>query len=151
ATYDRSGRMNYEKFIIAPADGAVDPLANYEAGFGGGLTGSSFLTKKPWTIDLNVNEWLRFTKPGEYKLKVASNRVEIVDSSSSYGTSPVTATSNEVTLKILPRDRDWERRVYDEAVATLKTTRAAKPEGTDKSPAYRALETLRFLGTPEAT
>src|SRR5436309_12628881 len=39
AHYDRSGRMEYEHFSVTPADGAVDPLANYEPGMGGGLTG----------------------------------------------------------------------------------------------------------------
>ena len=31
ATYDRSGRMNYERFAVTPADGAEDPLASYFA------------------------------------------------------------------------------------------------------------------------
>jgi hypothetical protein len=114
AQYDRSGRMDYEHFIVTPADGAVDPLANYEPRMGGGLTGFVFLKQKPWTIQLNLNEWVRFTKPGEFKLRVSSNRVEVVDASSPHGTSPVTAMSDEIMLKILPRDRDWEKRVYDE-------------------------------------
>src|SRR5207249_5722388 len=151
ANYDRSGRMEYENFIVTPADGAVDPLADYERGMGGGLTGFTFLKQKPWTIQLNLNEWVRFTKPGEYKLKVSSNRVEMVDASSSRGTSPITAISNEITLNILPRDSDWEKRVYDQAVATLRTSSTVKPEDEENSPAYRALETLRFLGTAEAT
>jgi hypothetical protein len=151
AHYDRSGRMEYEHFIVTPTDGAVDPLANYERGMGGGLTGFTFLTNKLWTIQLNVNEWVRFTEPGEYQLKVTSNRVEIVDTSSRYGTSRITATSNEIKVKILPHDRDWEKRVYDEAVMTLATRSSMKPEDEDNSPSYRALETLRFLGTPEAT
>src|SRR5439155_3267191 len=141
----------YENFIVTPADGAVDPLADYERGMGGGLTGFTFLKQKPWTIQLNLNEWVRFTKPGEYKLKVSSNRVEMVDASSSRGTSPITAISNEITLNILPRDSDWEKRVYDQAVATLRTSSSVKPEDEENSPAYRALETLRFLGTAEAT
>lgn len=78
AQYDRSGRMNYEQFKLTPADGAEDPLASYfddRVLMGGGLTNLEFLTAKPWTIQLNLNEWLRFTKPGEYSLRVASNRV----------------------------------------------------------------------------
>ncbi len=151
AHYDRSGRMEYEHFIVTPPEGAVDPLVNYESGMGGGLTGFTFLTKKPWTIQLNVNEWVRFTNPGEYKLSVSSNRVEIVDASSPPGTRPITATSNQITLKILPRDQAWEKRTYDEAVATLKSPSPAKSEDIENSPAYRAFETLRFLGTAEAT
>jgi hypothetical protein len=151
AQYDRSGRMDYEHFIITPGDGAIDPLADYynEPHMGGGLTGFRFLTKKPWVIELNLNEWIRFTKPGEYKLKVSSERVEVKDTSSAYGTRPITATSNEITLRILPRDQNWEKRVYDEAVAIL--AKASSHDFDDhESAAYHALETLRFLGTADA-
>ena len=74
AQYDRSGRMNYEHFAISPAQGAVDPLPTY-TGSMGGLTNFTFLGSKPWTIKLNLNEWVRFTRPGEYRLMVSSNRV----------------------------------------------------------------------------
>jgi hypothetical protein len=154
ANYDRSGRMEYERFIVTPSDGAVDPLAEYFATglhVGGGMQGAVFLKPKPWTIDLDLNEWVRFTKGGEYKLRVAARRVEIVDSSRPRGTVPVTALSNEVTLRILPRDPEWEKRTYYQAVATLKNPSSDKRDKTWKSPALRALETLRFLGTPDAT
>src|SRR3981189_288946 len=59
AQYDRSGRMEYERFILVPASGAVDPLAGRTPGVGGGLTGFKFLDAEPWTITLNLNEWLR--------------------------------------------------------------------------------------------
>ena len=154
AQYDRSGRMNSERFDVSPMDGVVDPLAEYFADglhVGGGLRGIEFLTAKPWTIQLNLNEWVRFTKPGEYRLKVSSDRVSVVDPKSASGTSAVTATSNEITLKILPADPEWEKQVFDEAVATLKSKSAANTADIDDSPARRAFETLRFLGTPEAT
>ena len=154
ASYDRSGRMNYERFRVTPAEGAVDPMAEYFASgpfMGGGLTNFEFLKRKPWTIDLDLNEWVRFTKPGEYKLTVTSTRVEVVDSSKPYGTARVAALSNEIVLKILPRDPEWEKRIYDQALATLKDRSSEKEDKTGKSPALRALETLRFLGTPDAT
>jgi len=61
AQYDRSGRMNYEHFGVTPSDGAVDPLAEYYRSgthMGGGLRGFAFLTGKPWSIRLNLNEWV---------------------------------------------------------------------------------------------
>ena len=116
----------------------------------GGLTNIEFLKRKPWTIDLDLNEWVRFTNPGEYKLTVTSTRVEVVDSSKPYGTATVAAVSNEVALKILPRDPQWEKRAYEEAVATLNNPSAAKQGRLGRSPALRALEILRFLGTEDA-
>src|SRR5215217_6452687 len=37
AQYDRSGRMEHEHFTVSPAEGAVDPLADYLS-VSGGLT-----------------------------------------------------------------------------------------------------------------
>lgn len=155
AEYDRSGRMRFEQFIVVPADGSEDPLAEYfspdSVHLGGGMTRSSFLAPRPWTIQLNLNEWVRFTKAGEYKLKVASSRVEAVDSSKPNGTVPATALSNEITLKILPRDEAWEKRTYERALAILRDPSSTKRDGSGDSPALGAMEVLRFLGTRDAT
>lgn len=60
ASYDRSGRMGYEEFNVAPASGWADPLHSYcgsSGGFiGGGLTGFGSLSAKPTVINLNLNE-----------------------------------------------------------------------------------------------
>jgi HEAT repeat protein len=149
AQYDRSGRMDYEHFIVTPADCAIDPLADYynEPHMGGGLTGFTFLKKTLWTIQLNLNEWVRFTKPGEYRQRLQSKRVEFVNRSSPHGTSPITAISNEIPLKILPTDPAWQKEAYEKAVAQLK----AYPSAEDENQREKALETLRYLGTPDAT
>src|SRR6266487_273118 len=98
AQYDRSGRMNYEHFEVSPANGAVDPLPTYTGGMGG-LTNFKYLTPEPWTIKLNLNEWVRFTQPGDYRLIVTSTRISARDPSHPLGASPVTVRSNEVALK----------------------------------------------------
>jgi hypothetical protein len=99
-----------------------------------------------------LNEWVRFTKPGEYKLMVASDRVEILDSSEPHGKRPVTASSNTITLKIIAADPAWERRVFSDAVAKLKAAESANRKNRDRfNPArLEAAETLRFLGTADA-
>lgn len=151
AQSDRSGRMCYEQFNISPSEGSVDPLPNI--GSLGGLMTFKFLTTEPWTIKLNLNEWVRFTHPGEYRLTVSSNRVEVRNPSSPSGTSAVTARSNEITLRIVKADPVWQKRIFNEAVAKLD---AAPPRESNQSEQYetarrQALETLRFLGTAEAT
>ena len=152
AQYDRSGRMNYERFVVSPSDGAVDPLPT-NTGSMGGITGYQFLTPEPWTIKLNLNEWIRFTQPGDYRLIVTSTRVSARDPSSPFGASPVTVRSNEIALKIVPADAAWQRQVYDEAVAVLDTRAPTKLNLMEKYDASRrqAIETLRFLGTADAT
>jgi len=151
AQYDRSGRMNYERFIIVPSDGAVDPLPTY-TGSMGGLTNYKFLGPEPWAIKINLNEWVRFTRPGEYRLRVLSNRISRRDSTTPSGTSAVTARSNEITLKIIAADPTWQKRVFTDAVKQLDAPPPLKPEQKENYATSRrkAFETLRFLGTADA-
>ncbi|HKE57193.1 MAG TPA: hypothetical protein VKB46_10840, partial [Pyrinomonadaceae bacterium] len=151
AQYDRSGRMNYEEFKVLPADGAEDPLPTYKGSMGG-LTSYEFLTKDPWTIGLNLNEWIRFTRPGKYRLMIVSNRVAVRDRSSQNGTRPLQVTSNEIALTIIEADDAWQKSTYKQAVATLNVPAPAKPSELDKYFAARrqAADTLRFLGTRDA-
>ena len=150
AQYDRSGRTPYEQFNISPAEGVVDPLPNN--GSMGGITSFQFLTTQPLTIKLNLNEWVRFTQPGEYRLVVSSNRVGVRDPANVGGTSEVTARSNEITLKIVKADPVWLKRIFDDAVVKLD---APLPRGSNQSDQLethrQAIETLRFLGTADAT
>jgi hypothetical protein len=85
--------MNYAQFGITPESGAVDPLANYAPGMMGELTNFQYLKPEPWTIQLNLNEWIRFTTPGRYKIVVVSRRVEARDPSRPFGSSPHAQTS----------------------------------------------------------
>ena len=152
AQYDRSGRMEYEHFHVAPEDGAVDPLANRMGGIGGGLTGFKFLDAQPWTIKLNLNEWVRFTKPGEYSLNIDSNRVSVRDSASALGASPIKLHSNEIKLKVIPATHEWQMQVFKQAVADFDEPDPHDPAlGEQHTKSKRAaLETLRFLGTAES-
>jgi len=151
AQYDRSGRMNYEQFNISPSGGSVDPLPNREGGMGG-MTTFKFLNTEPWTIKLNLNEWVRFTQAGEYRLFVSSDRVAVRDPSSPSGTSTVTARSNQITLKIVKADPAWQKRIFKDAVAKLDAPYPREADQAEKETARRrAFETLRFLGTADAT
>ena len=151
AQYDRSGRMNYEQFIMSPAQGVVDPLPD-RTGSMGGLTSYTFLRPEPWTIKLNLNEWVRFTQPGEYRLKITSDRVSVRDPANQFGVSGVKARSNEITLKIVAADPVWQKRVFNDAVKSLDLPAPAKPELMEQYATARrqAMETLRFLGTADA-
>jgi hypothetical protein len=152
AQYDRSGRMNYEHFSVSPSEGAVDPLPTYTGGMGG-LTNFKFLTPEPWTIKLNLNEWVRFTQPGEYRLTVLSNRAGVRDPSNAFGASPVSARSNEITLNIVLADRAWQKQAFNDAVAALDKPAPPKQQQLEEYATLRrqAIETLRFLGTADAT
>ena len=139
ATYERSGRLGLDRFIVDRRTDVVDPLYDYfNSEFMlfliGGLRGFPDLTHKPYVITADVNEWLRFDKPGRYRLYVMSHRIN-----SDAGHHPV--TSSVVELEILPPDNKWARQKLNDSIAAL-----SKP-AADRRAACRA---LRFLGTTAA-
>src|ERR1019366_6359966 len=74
--YDRSGRLNMERFHVTPP--GRDPLVNYCAigGFiGGGLGGSRALSSEPQIMREDLNEWVALDDPGHYTLYVTTSRV----------------------------------------------------------------------------
>lgn len=150
AQYDRSGRMSYERFVISPAEGAVDPLPAYTSSMGG-ITNHQYLKSEAWVIGLNLNEWIRFERPGEYRLRVFSNRVGIHSPDSLFG-APVTARSNEIRIDIIAATPEWQKQMLDDAVKTLEAPRLSRPGMIldDNGSRRKAAETLRFLGTAGA-
>ena len=145
ATYDRSGRMDYEHFTITPAKGWLDPIPAAAFSIAGGATTNiEYLTRKPWGIQLNLNEWVRFDEAGEYTLTVFSNRLSVFNGANQYGSSAVTAKSNQIRFKIVPADPVWQKRTLEKAIAALKKPNASLD---DEDAAWSV---LRYLGTPEA-
>ncbi|MDQ2688158.1 MAG: hypothetical protein M3Y28_09860, partial [Armatimonadota bacterium] len=73
--YDRSGRLESDVFHSDRLDDAVDPLRAYfelgSIGGGPGITPPT-LDTHPQTIKRDLNEWLRFDKPGRYRIDVTS-------------------------------------------------------------------------------
>src|SRR5690349_9072139 len=108
ATYDRSGRLESDQFVVDQPDAVVDPLYDYFHSFfgfvGGGLRSIPELTEKPELINADLNEWLRFDKPGHYRLYVVSSRVGRKDNRAN-PLPPV--ISNIVEFEIVPADKKW--------------------------------------------
>jgi hypothetical protein len=143
ATYDRGGRLAIDQFRVEPHGAVTDPLADYFAlggGSFGGIRGIGVLGDKPYTVRLDLNEWVRFEKPGVYELSVRSQRVR--DEADAAATTrpfgPV--ESNIVSFEIRPRDPEWEATELRAAVQVLDAT-ASDVEHR------RGCRMLRFLGT----
>ncbi len=147
ATYDRRGRMSFEKFHVEPAGGAVDPLRGYFAslsGFmGGGLRGMSLLDEEPEVIELVLNEWLRFDRPGDYRLFVTTRRLEdLTAEAGDRKARRVEATTGMVELVILPAQPGWAQRALAQARGDLDSGEADRRE--------TGCVVLRHLGTEPA-
>jgi hypothetical protein len=141
---DRVGRMNYvEQFIVDPAIFTEDPLRGLpgEDGGMGGLSGGPLvLSEKPFSFERILNEWVRFRKPGSYRVYVLSHRVN--------RTSAVELVSNVLTIEIRPAPAAG---VKEQIAAAAKVLDA--PVTTDGEAAkerIRAGRILRFLDTPDA-
>lgn len=144
ATYDRSGRLTIDEFVIDRIDDVSDPMLDYFGsigGFiGGGIRGMGVLGDKPFTVKLELNEWFRFDKPGMYTLAVKSRRVtdEFV---TPYAV--VAVESNTVSFEILPRDATWD-------ASQLETARRIIDANQPPLGARAGCRMIRFLGTDAA-
>ncbi len=155
---DRVGRMNFiEEFRAEPAAATEDPLRGLpgESGGMGGLSGGNILltADKPFHVERNLNEWVRFRAPGTYRLSVTSRRVRRVTGADKTGlelqsfanSKPVEVVSNILTLEILAAPPEW--------IAGQITAATAVLDGplTNDSASFRRREeagqTLRFLNT----
>lgn len=153
ATYDRSGRMSYEQFVIHPAEGTEDPLLLYFdsiGGFmGGGITTFKFLSSVPIEVSLNLNEWVTFEKPGNYELKVVSRRVDDTRAGGDPYANIVDLESNTIDLRIVPASPAWQRAQLAKIIAALNEGR--RSENYTRGESYwKALTALRYLGSEAA-
>jgi hypothetical protein len=157
ATYDRSGRMNYEAFLVEPGAGWSDPLRAYFAygGYiGGGGTTFRFLSSEPTVLPLVLNEWVRFDRPGKYSVSVVSHRITDVAKDAPYPQTTTDLISNRLELTIVPASATWQNATLKQAVAALDSTRASdsapRPAAGEIKDTQTALTVLRHLGTPGA-
>src|SRR5450432_4799432 len=128
--YDRVGRMNFvEQFIVDPASFAEDPLRGLpgESGGMGGLSGGPLtLSEKPFSFERVLNEWVRFRKPGTYRVYVLSLRVSQTGEGAR-GT-PIELSSNILTIDVRPAPALW---VKDQIAAATSILDAPAPSGYD--------------------
>lgn len=148
--YDRSGRLTgMEVFCIDPAKGA-DPLADYFNGImcfiGGGLGSQHELSREPYVMKLELNEW-KSLSPGSYRLRVVSHRVTVPTETSpnGAGTPSIPLQSNEVQFQVVKADLAWQA---EQLAAAEKGLDSSDPTGEE---ARHAARVLRFLGSEAAT
>ncbi len=158
--YDRVGRMNYiEEFIAAPASACEDPLAGLSAGQGamGGLSGGPVvLSEQPFAFERVLNEWVRFRRPGTYRVYAISRRVSQVDVPGKTDSdlplpargAAVELVSNILTLEIRPAPPAWVARQIDAAKKILDAPAPAADQGPKQW--LGAIRVLRFLVSPDA-
>lgn len=139
-SYDRSGRLDEEKFHVSPE--GRDPLHNYyEIGafMGGGLGSSLTLTSEPHVLHEDLNEWVTLDHPGHYTLYVTTGRVS---RQASPRNEPMELRSNSLEFDVVAADQAWLQQSLFTAQSILDN-----PASTDEQKTA-ALRTLRFLDSP---
>ncbi len=153
ATYDRSGRMPYESFHVDPANGTSDPLGVYfksqEMFMGGGLTNYQFLSDTPYVVHLDLNEWVRFDKPGSYRVIVESSRVGSKRRDRPPFGKQRELLSNAIDIQIVVPDPAWEESELDKILAEFDASPAPK-HGFSSDERLAAATKLRYLGSADA-
>lgn len=150
--YDRSGRLDIETYLVEPHSGWRDPLELYYHSGGsiwGGISATpKSLSSDPIVFPADLNEWVRFDRPGEYRLTVTSRR--LLDFARPPNWTAV--TSKAVPLTIVEATPEWQAQTLRKAVDVLATTPliSSRPRVNTTGSRRDALKTLRFLGTPEA-
>ena len=103
------------------------------------MGGDRFLN--PTVLYIDLNEWLRFSRPGIYWISVSSSRV----SSRTVMPGSLIVTSNRIKLTIVEQTRDW---VSQELSKALQDLDSASTTATDKETAAKR---LRYLNTVSST
>jgi len=152
ARYDRSGRLSEDKFVVDPSTGWDDPLQlyfhSYKGFMGGGGRAYQVLSLTPTMVHAELNEWIRFKTPGQYRITVISGRVSEIGSSTFGGPG---VTSNSLTLTVVPATKEWQESTLKTALEVLRSSRpTAVPSSNPYDLRTQAIKTLRYLGTADA-
>lgn len=163
ASYDRSGRLPTEEFVMEKE--VTDPYVDYFGagvlgGLAGGIRGYPVLEQEPVKIEVELNQWFRFDVPGHYRFYLKSHRLtrESAPGQSDRRTVQFAAVSNIVEIEILAADAAWEtmKLMAIKAILDPPGVEQAKTDDEPLIPAppdehvLLAWRELEYLGTTEA-
>ena len=159
-TSDRMGAYRMQRWSfghmdslhVFPSEGTVDPMADVPPPKFFSYEGPPPpvpvpIGNKPVEVPLTVNEWLRFDKPGTYRIYVTSTRVvdgkvkrnDLFDDGKT-----IAAASNTVQFQIIPANPVWAHAQAQGALAEVQSHYQGPLTVT------APWDVLRFLGTPES-
>jgi hypothetical protein len=138
-----------DEFLVEPKGGSEDPMEDYRRalssnqyfGFMSRMRGIARLGDKPVVLDLPLNRYVRFTKPGQYVLRLSDRRVSHVRTSIEEPSQVLETAAQPLRLTILAADVAWQKEQLSFALEALK-----KGPGVN----VHACEILESLGTLES-
>jgi hypothetical protein len=145
--------------VVSPATGWSDPLEMYfKQDFirtGHGWSWPPLQKSKPVEASLDLNEWIRFDKPGDYTIKVTSFCVSKVQGTARY---PLSGT---IKLQIVPATPEWQDEKFksilpnldllDKPVIHGEKGNSIQSQLVRRGPLFESARAdLKYLATPAA-
>ncbi len=146
--------FEFGRFHAAPQEGVSDPLADYPlpkgGGFSGGIPNPVPLSDKPAELTVELNRWLRFDRPGHYRV-YATMRNRVLKRSKpqiSFAAEGLPVASDIVEFDIVPTNPAWAQVQLDAQKANLASDLMLfDPPRSDAPPQEGD---VRWLNTPAA-
>ncbi len=129
-------------FLVSPAEGTTDPMS-YRAGQGGAFSilGGKFPYAKTSVTHVDLNQWLRFERPGFYRVH------GLFHARSHPGGASVAIESNDIGIEILQANAAWQAAELRDAVGIFSTT---KQDNQTFETIMNAARRIGYLDTPDA-
>jgi hypothetical protein len=132
-----------DRFPVSPREGTADPwLPRLREGAVYSGPGGMGLGAKQTATNVDLNEWVRFERPGLYRVSA------LLHAGFNLPVAEVALNSNEIEIEIVPADKEWLAEQLRQAVAVLDAPAGNDPQASHTRAA--AIRTIWYLDTPES-
>jgi hypothetical protein len=133
--YDGLRERDLESFAAAPSDGASDPLEGMMVAMNptGIVSTAPLAPGKPFSVGVELNQWIRFGRPGKFQVTARSSRVFPGEFGVRFH-----IVSNPMDIEIVPADAEWQKEQLERVLAALPAPGAGY--------SVRAAAAVRALG-----
>src|SRR5580658_39840 len=132
-----------DRFVVTPEAGTRDPWSyRLHEGMAYSGPGGSGLRDKPLVLDIDLNQWVRFERPGHYSVHALSHV-------RGPQRQDVEVESNQIGIDIVAASPQWQEQELASDVAILNST-LSKIDSASFESRMTAARRLTYLDTPAA-
>jgi hypothetical protein len=133
-----------DRFLVTPEAGTRDPWSYrlHEGIAYSGPPGARLLHGKPLVLDIDLNQWVRFERPGHYTVHALSHAM-------GPQRQDVEVESNQIGIDIVAADPQRQAQELAEDVALLNSTLSRTDSASFES-RMKAARRITYLDTPAA-
>jgi hypothetical protein len=138
--------LTRDRFPTSPEAGASDPLS-YRFGepIGYSGPGGMYLREKTTLAHLDLNQWVRFERPGHYGLRALFHATAF--HATAEQRQDVALESNEIGIEIVAADATWQAEQLRDDVAILNSV-PERPDSRTFEARMDAARRISYLDTP---